>query len=599
MRSGDADAERVLVERRTSCDRLRRACRGDLDTILEKALKKAPHDRYQTVTAFADDVRRHLSCEPVLARPDSAWYRWRRFGARHRLEFGAAAVVLITLIAGAGVAVWEAARAADQRDRALEQLQRAEAVNDFSSFLLAQARPASGTPLSNAELLKQGETVVDKLFASNPVLRTHMLLLLADRYQENHQYDAWRRVLQRAYDDARGLRDVGLRARATCAWAAQFTEGEEAGRALSAIDEVLPPLFAQPEQSDAISACLQIESRAAGHSGDTARALRSAQRALILEERRGAAATRVYPAVMYLAAAQVAAKQFAAANDAYRRASALIEPQGLTGSLQHAVFLNNWSVMLQNAGQYVEAAAVAKQAVEMARRADSENGASSTILSTWAGALTATGGFDDAASAIEEALVKARAAGSVPRLFNSLGLAIILATESGDLPRAERLLAEARHTQHSDSSPVTRGSLELSEGGVALARGDATGAVAWTRRALDSFASVGPNQASLLTTQTFLARSLNAAGQFGEALTYATRSLATATERLGDVKHSSSIGAAELEVAAARYGLGEVDVARMAVTQAIEHLLASVGPNGPHIRRAERLRAGLPPARQQ
>src|SRR5262245_21204322 len=229
MRSGDAEAERVLVERRTSCDRLRRACRGDLDTILEKALKKVPHDRYQTVTAFAEDVRRHLSREPVLARPDSAWYRWRRFGARHRLEFGAAAVVLITLVAGAGVAVWEAARAADQRDRALEQLRRAEAVNDFSSFLLEQARPNSGTPLSNAALLKRGETVVDTLFASDPVLRTHMLLLVADRYQENQQFDAWRRVLQRAYDDARGLRDVGLRARATCAWAAQFIESEEAG----------------------------------------------------------------------------------------------------------------------------------------------------------------------------------------------------------------------------------------------------------------------------------------------------------------------------------------------------------------------------------
>jgi tetratricopeptide (TPR) repeat protein len=464
---------------------------------------------------------------------------------------------------------------------------------------LEQARPASGIPLSNAPLLKKGETVVDTLFDSDPVLRTHMLLLLAERYQENQQFDAWRRVLQRAYDDARGLRDVGLRARATCAWAAQFTEGEEAGRALRAIDDVLPLLLAQPEQSDAISTCLQIESLAAKRTGDTVRALRSAQRAVSLEEQRGATANRVYSAVMNLASAYVAAKRFGAASDAYRRASALIEPQGLAGSVRHAVFLNNWSVMLQNAGQHAEGAAVAKQAVEMARRADSENGASLTMLGTWANALAATGGFDDAEAAIDESLVKARAAGSVPRLFTTLVQAIILATESGDLPRAERLLAEARQTPRPDLGAVTRGNLELSEGRVALARGEEAGAVAWTRRALDSFASLGPNQTSLLSTQTFLARCLNGAGQFAEALTYAERSLVMATERLGDMKHSSTVGAAQLEVATARYGLGDVDVARTAVAQAIEHLLATVGPNGPHTLRAERLRASLPPAWQQ
>src|SRR6185503_16244672 len=68
-----------------------RAFRGDLDTILAKALKKAPAERYQTVTAFADDIRRHLRREPVMARPDSVWYRTRRFVARHRLEVAAAA----------------------------------------------------------------------------------------------------------------------------------------------------------------------------------------------------------------------------------------------------------------------------------------------------------------------------------------------------------------------------------------------------------------------------------------------------------------------------------------------------------------------------
>ena len=53
----------------------RRALRGDLDTIVLKALEKRPDERYATIDALADDIERYLRHQPVLARPDSAWYR--------------------------------------------------------------------------------------------------------------------------------------------------------------------------------------------------------------------------------------------------------------------------------------------------------------------------------------------------------------------------------------------------------------------------------------------------------------------------------------------------------------------------------------------
>ena len=55
----EPDAARILAERGTTRERLRRACRGDLDTIVAKALKSHPAERYQTVTAFAEDIQRH------------------------------------------------------------------------------------------------------------------------------------------------------------------------------------------------------------------------------------------------------------------------------------------------------------------------------------------------------------------------------------------------------------------------------------------------------------------------------------------------------------------------------------------------------------
>ncbi|MDH4066820.1 MAG: hypothetical protein OEW19_20660, partial [Acidobacteriota bacterium] len=399
----------------------------------------------------------------------------------------------------------------------------------------------------------------------------------------------WRRVLQRAYDDARGLDDMGLRAYATCAWAGQFAEREEAQKALDAVAEVLVSLPSGPDDADATAVCLQMESLAANRLGDTARAVQSAQRAVAFEEGRGAPANRVYPAVMVLATALRGAHEFGAASDAYRHASALLEEQGLADTVRAAVLLNNWSAMLQSAGQYLEAATLAGRAVAVARRADTDNGASLTMLSTWAAALSATGDFATATIAIDESLEKARVAGSVPRLVNSLAQAIVSATEAGDLPRATRLLAEARRAVPADAATLSRAILQLSEGRVALAQHRPEAAAEWTRQALGSLASANANQVSLLPTETFLARCLNTGGQFAEALAIAERSRATATERLGDQRYSSAVGAALLEVATARRGLGDVDAARVAARQAVEHLRPTVGPVSPASRRAERL----------
>ena len=79
---------------------LRRQLAGDLDTIVAKALKKRPEERYASVTALADDLRRHLAHEPVSARPDSLAYRAAKLVRRNRLPVAAAAVAAIALAAG-------------------------------------------------------------------------------------------------------------------------------------------------------------------------------------------------------------------------------------------------------------------------------------------------------------------------------------------------------------------------------------------------------------------------------------------------------------------------------------------------------------------
>jgi len=87
------------AERRaTTPDKLRRLLRGDLDTIVAKALKKSPQERYPSVKAFAEDLQRYLRHEPISARPDAMAYRAGKFIRRNRSSVTAALLVTLALI---------------------------------------------------------------------------------------------------------------------------------------------------------------------------------------------------------------------------------------------------------------------------------------------------------------------------------------------------------------------------------------------------------------------------------------------------------------------------------------------------------------------
>jgi serine/threonine protein kinase len=89
----DGEVERA-ARRRTTPDGLRRMLMGDLDTIVAKALKKDPQERYPSVTAFADDLRRYLNDHPIAARPDAVSYRAAKFVHRHRAPVALASLTL-------------------------------------------------------------------------------------------------------------------------------------------------------------------------------------------------------------------------------------------------------------------------------------------------------------------------------------------------------------------------------------------------------------------------------------------------------------------------------------------------------------------------
>jgi serine/threonine protein kinase/tetratricopeptide (TPR) repeat protein len=98
--------------------RLRRSLVGDLDNIVLMALRKEPVRRYASVAEFSEDIRRHLSGLPVIARQDTVSYRVGKFVTRHKLGVGAASLVLTVLLGAMAAIVWEAQIARAERARA-------------------------------------------------------------------------------------------------------------------------------------------------------------------------------------------------------------------------------------------------------------------------------------------------------------------------------------------------------------------------------------------------------------------------------------------------------------------------------------------------
>ena len=140
-----------------------RAVPADVDTIVSKALEKDKLRRYVSAAEMAEDIRRFLRDEPILARRPSASYQVRKFARRHKALVGALLAVLLTIVIGAVVATGLAVRASRAEKRAQAQKARAEAVTAFLTDMLTSAQPseARGRDLTVRQVLDTAAAKID------------------------------------------------------------------------------------------------------------------------------------------------------------------------------------------------------------------------------------------------------------------------------------------------------------------------------------------------------------------------------------------------------------------------------------------------------
>jgi serine/threonine-protein kinase len=196
--------------RSSTPERLRRTLSGDLDTIVMKALNKEPEARYASAHELVQDIRRYLSGHPVLARPQTAGYRSRRFVRRHRIETLAAFAISLSLIVGAVLALAQARSARVERDRAEVASRETEAVNSFLLQLFEASDPSQGRgdTLTARDLVQRAAARLDR-FRGQPLERARLLEVTGRLYQSLGQFELARNVIERALALRRSIQPQG------------------------------------------------------------------------------------------------------------------------------------------------------------------------------------------------------------------------------------------------------------------------------------------------------------------------------------------------------------------------------------------------------
>lgn len=574
-----------------------RALAGDLDTVVEKALRKAPEERYDSVRALADDLARYARGEPVLARPASRAYRARKWMGRNRALASVAGVAIVATLVGLGVALWQAREASRQRDaaqqerdRALRALDNSKAVTEFFHFLLADAGPVDA-PITIDALMKRSDALLDGEFSGNAEHQASILDVQASYYLGQGNVAEGRARAARAAELARRSGDVELLASALCLQGAGDSLAGEPAEGARRIEEALAlPGLSAAGRSD----CHTQRTYVARNMDDGPTALTHAQAALELAGE-GATTTPRTAAILHsdIGYAEQLMGRIGDADRSFAKAMELMKAIGQDRSAAAGTILNNWGIAVLSAGDTRRARDLTQQAFDAARQRDPTSPPPIYLFVNLARYQEQTGRFDEANRLYTEAIALARQQGSRNSEAYALNGLATVALERGDLDTAERYLAQTRllTTAMPAGSPAV-GNADLLGGRVALARGRVAEAAATFTRLQGVYDAQPPNSAAA-AVRVLLADVALAAGRADEAATLAGDAVSRYRALQGGLPYSRGVGLGLSTLARAYQAQGRGADGLTAATEGLDHLKNAVGTDHPAFSRLTQLHAGL------
>ncbi len=473
-----ADLERSVVEtdpasassavtgpaaaaRRARPETLRRRLRGDLDNILQKALRKEPEGRYASAEELRADLERWRRQLPVAARPATWRYRAAKFARRHRAAAAALSVGTAAVLLGVAGIAWQAGVAARERDRARTEAAHAQAVKDYLLEVFSAADPTAetGGDVTARELAERGVARLDERLNDAPELRADLPAMLGTVF-----------LRLGAYDRADSLLHAAL---------AQFRDADRPGDVVDMLVHLMDVRRWQGrvEDADALAREAVALGTAALPDGD-ARTLnaRSALGTVQLEQGRYEAAVATFRATLEVARRTEGPESARTALELTNLGTALRQTGDVAGSAeayQEAVrirrglqrepgvevgrVLGSLADILDDLDRVEEAEAAGREAVELLRREYGEKGHAelAIALSNLAGVVRRQGRFEEAEALGREAIaVSERSLGPghffVAQGWNNLGVTL---AQAGDRRGATEAYATAVRLARASEGP--------------------------------------------------------------------------------------------------------------------------------------------------
>lgn len=187
---------------------INRALRGDVEIILAKSLEKDPLRRYADAGELADDLERHLASRPIVARPASAWYQFRKFSKRNPALVGAAGAIFLVLTVAIVLIAGALRTAQRDRDEARRNEDISTAMNTYMfEDLFATADPAAGgdADITLLDAMRLAAAGLSERFAQSPEVEAQLRQRMGLQFLVMNQLDDARLHLERALELSRSL----------------------------------------------------------------------------------------------------------------------------------------------------------------------------------------------------------------------------------------------------------------------------------------------------------------------------------------------------------------------------------------------------------
>jgi serine/threonine-protein kinase len=427
-----ADHEKIAANRSSTFVRLRRELSGDLENIVQKALQKRPEERYLTVAAFADDVRRYLHGEPVFARADSAWYRLGKFARRNRLAVGATIAVVLALGAGLVVSLW-------QLQVAREERRHAEEVKEFVASIFRSADPffTGKKDMMATELLTLAHQRIERELASKPRNAAELLIIVGESQGNLEQYDAADLTLTKAIEIAGRLQPPDevliAEARVSLAGSAMGRQGRDKVKEL--LDLSLPVLRAnQPGTARAYASALQLFAYYESDEGNKDLAISSSLESVeVLNAAFGPQHSETVLAKRHLAYYYVLTQRYAEARPLLEQA--LRDARAMSASGERLALLaaieSTYARMLIELGEFDKAIEHLHAGIEHASKGE-QSLSVSVMLSLLMRAQARLGQLDQAIATARQSFETSEVGENKARLLTNVGRHLMMARDTPD-----------------------------------------------------------------------------------------------------------------------------------------------------------------------